>query len=560
MADDEVQKLAGNLTDLNKVSLQAGIEFKGLTKRLIVMSDNVSGAGKKWTIFSRIVSGSPIWKLQNKVRAFVDSLAMIQEASEKNAKLAKEQNERIIEQVQAYQTLTPQLEKLNKLKEQQSTKAGIINLKFAEQNEEVREAIKGTLAYNKAILEGVEVNDAYTKGLEELVEKGKQQAEVFKEAQKVAQFEKGMQTKAGRAGISADIKAEQEALRETDFFLSKKREKKPFLLGEKENSLFEEMRDNILASLKQGDMRKKLQEKMAKRTLKYRKGMVGLQKTMKPVLNYAFKVMIMLMLGIMGFLVLAKFIYDSLGILQEMGVIDDIMQIGSLILENVMLMFSMIGALLSGDIYTFMDYALEMVDNIILIGLGIIKVVLKGLLALAIGVFYTTIDIIVRFIDGLLGGENKKFSQAILKIMKKALFIFLAAYVIKQIAIQLLTVAAIYAMPLLIGAAVLAGIGALIKGFFGKLPFFADGGVSDGGMAVVGERGPELVSLPKGSRVHSNSDSKKMVASSGSVVNNFNITVNAKDLSDAELRRVAKQLGNDIFKNINRTSTGRGFV
>ena len=61
MADDEVVKLVGNLNDLNSVSYKAGLEFRGLTKRLITMSDNVSGAGKKWTIFARLVSGSPLW-------------------------------------------------------------------------------------------------------------------------------------------------------------------------------------------------------------------------------------------------------------------------------------------------------------------------------------------------------------------------------------------------------------------------------------------------------------------------------------------------------------------
>ena len=33
---------------------------------------------------------------------------------------------------------------------------------------------------------------------------------------------------------------------------------------------------------------------------------------------------------------------------------------------------------------------------------------------------------------------------------------------------------------------------------------FAHGGISHGGTALVGERGPELVSLPSGSRVHPN--------------------------------------------------------
>ena len=555
---DEVEKLAGNLSDLNRITVQSQIEFKGFTKRLIEISDPMSKASKKWTIFGRLVSGSPLWRLQNKVRAFVDILGQIEQSSQANAEAARKQNEAVIQQVQAFKTLEPQLEKLNALREQQSTQAGIINLKHAEENEQVREAIKGTLAYNVAILEGVEANEAMIKGLDELVVKGKQQEQVFRQAQKVAQFEKGMKTKAGRAGISADIKAEQEALRETDFFLSKKRGTKTIATkegtAEVEKTLFEDMRDNMLASFKQGDKLKKFQEKMAKKTLRYRKGMVGLQKTMKPVLNYAFKVLIMLMLGIVGFLVLAKFIHDSLGILKEMGVIDDIMQIGSLILENAMLIFSMIGALLSGDIYTFIDYALQFVDNLLLIGLGIIKVVLKGLLALAIGVFYTGLDIIHRFFT------DDTFRSAVFKIAKKALFIFLAAYVVKQIAIQMLTVAAIYAMPLLIAVAVGAFIMAAIKKLTGSIPFFASGGVSSGGMAVVGEGGPELVSLPAGARVHSNAESKKMASSSNAVNNTVNVTINAKDTSDSELRRIADQVGNMITNKMNRSVSSSGFV
>lgn len=558
MAEDEVQKLAGNLRGLNDATLNADKGFQGFTKRMIKLADVSNGAGKQWTIFSRIVSGSPIWKLQNKVRAFVDSLALIEDASKKNSIAVLEEQKRMVELVSNHSELADKLKEANtirKILRLGHGKAAALRMK---ENKDIQEAIKGTLAYNRAKLLGKSVDEQVTAGLDEILAKGRQQKKLYEDLAKAEKFKENLESKAGRGRIKSGIRSQERALKRNDFFLTKKRGTKTIATkegeAEVEKTLFEDMRDNILASFKQGDRLKKFQEKMAKRTLKYRKGMVGLQKTMKPVLNYAFKVMIMIMLGIIGFMVLAKFIYDSLGILEEMGVINDIMAIGSLVLDNVMLIFSMIGALLSGDIYTFMDYALEFVDNLLLIGLGIIKVVLKGILALAIGVFYTGLDIIHKFFT------DDQFRSAVFKIAKKALFIFLAAYVIKQIAIQMLTVAAIYAMPLLIAVAVGAFIMAAIKKLTDKIPFFASGGVSDGGMAVVGERGPELVNLPKGSRVHSNSDSKKMVGSSSSVVNNFNITVNAKDLSDAELRRVAKQLGNDIFKNINRTSTGRGFV
>ena len=88
------------------------------------------------------------------------------------------------------------------------------------------------------------------------------------------------------------------------------------------------------------------------------------------------------------------------------------------------------------------------------------------------------------------------------------------------------------------------------KAFSFDLPKFASGGVSEGGMALVGEQGPELVNLSKGSRVHSNAESKKMM---GNTVQNFNITINAKDTSDAELRRVAEKISKMVSLKMNRT-------
>ena len=82
----------------------------------------------------------------------------------------------------------------------------------------------------------------------------------------------------------------------------------------------------------------------------------------------------------------------------------------------------------------------------------------------------------------------------------------------------------------------------------------ADGGITDGRINLVGERGPELVNLPKGSRVHSNSDSRKMM---GNNQNTINITINARDTSDSELRRIADKIGSMVNNKINRSSSSR---
>lgn len=110
----------------------------------------------------------------------------------------------------------------------------------------------------------------------------------------------------------------------------------------------------------------------------------------------------------------------------------------------------------------------------------------------------------------------------------------------------------IFGWPVLLGALIFGAIAALIN----KINPFADGGVTRGGLAVVGERGPELVTLPRNSRVHSNTESKRMVKSS-SGGSTFNITINAKDTSDTELRRIADKIGKMINNKVNRrTSSG----
>lgn len=79
---------------------------------------------------------------------------------------------------------------------------------------------------------------------------------------------------------------------------------------------------------------------------------------------------------------------------------------------------------------------------------------------------------------------------------------------------------------------------------------YADGGlVRKSGIQLVGERGAELIRLNAGSRVYNNRQTREMM---GSTVNNFNITINAKDTSKAEMRRVADEIGKMVSTKITR--------
>ena len=88
----------------------------------------------------------------------------------------------------------------------------------------------------------------------------------------------------------------------------------------------------------------------------------------------------------------------------------------------------------------------------------------------------------------------------------------------------------------------------------------ATGGVvGSGETTLVGELGPEIVKLPAGSRVYSNEDSKKM-AKGDNITNNFHITINARDTSDKELKRITDKIGKEIANKLNRRLGSPGFI
>jgi len=88
-------------------------------------------------------------------------------------------------------------------------------------------------------------------------------------------------------------------------------------------------------------------------------------------------------------------------------------------------------------------------------------------------------------------------------------------------------------------AGIIGGLGAIQTGLIAAqpMPAFARGGVSTGGMALVGEQGPELVNLPSGSRVFSNSESQNMMG-----INIASVNVYPRDVEDftKQLRFIAR--------------------
>mgnify|MGYP003651069756 CR=1 FL=1 len=116
-----------------------------------------------------------------------------------------------------------------------------------------------------------------------------------------------------------------------------------------------------------------------------------------------------------------------------------------------------------------------------------------------------------------------------------------------------------YGLPIILPAIIIGGIFVIAYWLWDRLSnwdVFHAGGTSHGGMALVGEKGPELVNLPAGSKVHSNKKSRSMVGGGGGVTN-INITINARDTSDGEMRRIASKIGDMVNSKINRTTSSR---
>lgn len=104
------------------------------------------------------------------------------------------------------------------------------------------------------------------------------------------------------------------------------------------------------------------------------------------------------------------------------------------------------------------------------------------------------------------------------------------------------------------GAALGAKIGGTIGGFAGAAGQMASGGTNImGGNYLVGENGPEIVSIPGGSSVVNNTNTRSAMG------NTIHVHVNGRiGASDQELNEIARKIGNKINIEMNRFNS-RGY-
>jgi len=190
-----------------------------------------------------------------------------------------------------------------------------------------------------------------------------------------------------------------------------------------------------------------------------------------------------------------------------------------------------------GDLSTFIAGLIGLAWGIIQLGIGLIVAFAGPLLTL---IWQTAVNIFTTLKDrlGTFAKENKT----------GLIFALLVGFIAWWFTAPVWLIGGLAVLAFLVLRKGLTEFVSAIGDALGGILGFAGGGTASGGMNLVGEKGPELVKLPAGSRVYPTGQSKRMMGTN----NVFNITINAKDTSDAELRRIADKIGTMVSGKINR--------
>ncbi len=657
----EIESLGDSLASLERVSFSSGIEFKGLFKEITNAANSLDGAGKKWTIFSRLVSGTPLWKVQNYLRGALGVLSEFAEASRRNTDDRNKQNDAIIKNIKQYDTLNAAMK--DTMVAYQNYQRGLAD---EADMETLKEQIQDTAAFQIALKatgdEAYAMAKAYNSVSEKHKQMRKEEEDVIKMAKQAHAFDEDRL-----------VLAEKQARKRAKMLgMDKKQTKREvkFAIGDEKQKMAEEQEGLAKDSKKEGfeNLRKSFFDpkqfkalalpvaplvgmfKLAKNRKKYQQKILNFNSMMqKSILPNLQKMILFVIFGAIAFLLFVKAAYEIFKVLEEMGMIAEIKEFLIGVFSVAMDLFNIAYAFISGDY----EKAFELIPPM----LTKIKDLLLEGGALLVELAWTTLTegfgLIIDFFDAFV--SDASFRETVVGYAVKAGMLVAGVWMARTLIAMALQLVATYSIPIAVFVLVSAFLVALysrykkeindmllkiirepvefvaklldyimsgqfftdvlntikdfaknfvfkVKIFKGLKKFlggikdsavgaaksvtgynrlndeqkkvvdetakrqkalmtgnikgaFADGGiVSASGLQLVGEKGPELVKLPAGSRVHSNAESVKMGDT------NINITINAKDTSDAELRRIADQVGNMITNKINRSFSSSGFV
>tara|TARA_R110002167_G_scaffold123780_1_gene302867 strand:- start:869 stop:2359 length:1491 start_codon:yes stop_codon:yes gene_type:complete len=490
-AERRLEKIENRMFSIAQSGKEFQEEMGGLAKVVDKLNDS-NGLGKTWGIISRMSSGifPNFWSVQNKVRA-------VTVIFDKHYKTQREQVAKQIESITA-------LEKLQKIPEgldidHDSLRGGALNQHFNKMKGQIEEFASVEKIYKSALKQDKLTDDVKKLILTNMKDEVKPTAKAKKQIEK--RLERGIKTQLEIQKINKKFK--NSPVRR--FFAKQKLALKTFVQG-------------------------------------------GAKVFGKILLYFTAIVLGLFML---------KTAFDSLKpVLTK--VFEDLGGFFSFMIDMFVYSFGLISLGISELVEGFRN------GNFLQVLWGLFNI-LSGVLGLVVATLVTVIGGVLVFIGSLI----VRLTESLLKGGEEALNTLAGILlVIGTVVLYLVLIgSALATWPVILAAAIGVAVAAAIKkigtdkitGAYNSAKdkvgqYLHTGGVVNSNMQLVGERGAELVSLPRGSRVHSNADSKRMGGSGG---NTIHVHVNGRvGASDAEIRDIANKVAREINLRMSRTGSG----
>lgn len=471
--DRKIAKIDGSLGSLETTIFNTTGKVQGFAKGFLDAANSLNGAGKKWTIFSRIVSGTPLWRFQNYLRAALSTFSEFGESARKAQEALQEQNKVVVENLKNYDKLKENVNNANKAidKVAKGQTARLSEEQFNLLKEEVMQldiytiALKQTGDETKALLMARSMLNKQAETAR------KENDETIKVLKKQYAFDKD---RVKIAKEQAKLKAQGEGKGKIrQFFASRK-------AGKMEKELQEDDKDQVLKESRKesvfGAVGMTFNPKQFKALLMPLAPLTGILKIAKdrkrlatkasdftkslaPLLNQAFKFFLFTMMAVITFLLFVKAAYEIFQFLQEMGLIDEIKAFAGEVFSLVGSIFKVVGAFIDGDYQKAFALLGPILEKAVDLGIKGAKLLVKLAFMTLVGGF----NLIIRFFEAFVG--DPAFREKVISYGLIVLKIALGAYMLKTVAIGLLTLAGMYALPILFVVAMAALLYALADRF-----------------------------------------------------------------------------------------------
>ena len=567
----ELMRLESQMFSISDTADTLAQATEGLAKSI----GTAANESKIWTAASRILSGTGLWKLQNYLRGGIQLLTFYKDAQAKAIESQNESMKSLASLSEEFVTVNQKTKELQGiLKNGTGFKEAIKdNLELKLQMDSMAEAVKAS----QGALKDFSEEDAQKRAVERTLKiyeyQGNQMKKLLDKRNKLVEKEIAKEELLEKLSLERTLKRRLKVLEERIFTgEASKEEIEEF--DKKEGQLKEvkkdtgflkavNFKDNLFepfAKLKElYDRKESLKENLARIRDKLTLGaMSKLGKVAGLALKYSILFVLFLLGAFFVFSLIRKIMENAEAMQVVMDVISGIMGSVFLAVESIVDIFSAFFG--SG---TFMEKGMKLLEGVVKIfaGLGgiimsvmvgIVALTLKGLFALLKTIFW---DASLKPVFDFIKKGYTKFMEFLVSLGNLPFVVATLAFfgVVGQIVASISDFIGNFFTAL---GETAGAIGEMIYGAIkGEgvpfVPFFANGGVSAGGLAVVGEKGPELVNLPKGARVHSNAESRKMAGG-----NTIHVHVNGRlGASDSELRDIAKKVGRMVSAEINRSTS-----